>query len=215
MHGRLITFEGMDGSGKSTQMSRTADWLHEQGLEVVCTREPGDTPLGAEIRRLLLTSGHRPFPEAELLLFLADRAQHVGELVAPALAAGKWVLCDRYSDSTLAYQMAGRRLDEGEVRRMLAFAELGVRPECTLWFDLPVGVGIERMRLRQASGEKATRLDDEAIAFHERVAEGFAALHQSEPQRLLRIDAAGSIEQVQLAVRAALSPLLPASQASR
>ncbi|MDX8403875.1 MAG: dTMP kinase, partial [Mariprofundaceae bacterium] len=124
--GRLITFEGGDGSGKSTQLRMTETWLREQEYEVLITHEPGDTALGAEIRSLLLEGEYIPVPECELLLFLADRAQHVREVMMPALKSGTWVLCDRYSDSTMAYQLAGRKLaDPGGVSSMLSFAELG------------------------------------------------------------------------------------------
>jgi len=127
---RLITFEGVDGCGKSTQLQRAAAWLRMRGCEVVTTFEPGDTALGKSLRGLLLGGDAMPVAEAELLLFLADRAQHVREVIRPALTSGAWVLCDRYSDSTLAYQLAARRLDDGacDLEPMLAFAECGVRP---------------------------------------------------------------------------------------
>ena len=197
---RLITFEGVDGCGKSTQLSYAAEYLRGQGEEVVTTFEPGDSPLGKRIRQLLLSGEFVPVPESELLLFLADRAQHVSEVIWPALEAGRWVLCDRYSDSTLAYQLAARKLGENaaDLREMLDFAECGVSPSLTLWFDVPVAVAHERMKKRAAAGEKATRLDDEASAFHERVAEAFSALFKADATgRIQCIDARGDIDAVQ------------------
>ena len=196
---RLITFEGVDGCGKSTQLKLAAAWLEARGEKVVCTFEPGDTALGKEIRRLLLAGEFVPVAEAELLLFLADRAQHVREVIQPALDAGAWVLCDRYSDSTLAYQLAARKLGDGatNLKEMLNFAECGVSPALTLWFDLPVAIAAERMKKRAEAGEKPTRLDDEAISFHERVAAAFAAQFDADQGRIVRIDASRDIKGVQ------------------
>jgi len=196
---KFITFEGVDGCGKSTQLNRTASWLRELGNEVLTTFEPGDTSLGKEIRSLLLAGDFVPVPETELLLFLADRAQHVREVIQPALASGAWVLCDRYSDSTLAYQLAARKLGEGadNLKEMLGFAECGVSPALTLWFDVPVDEAMRRMQKRVESGEKATRLDEEAVSFHERVAAAFKQQYTSEPQRIVRIDAGQSMGDVE------------------
>lgn len=202
--GCFITFEGGDGSGKSTQLALTAEWLRSTGVEVHVTREPGDTPLGAEIRRLLLSGEHVPVPECELLLFLADRVQHVREVVQPALAAGQWVLCDRYSDSTLAYQLAGRRLQQEEevLRRMLHFAEAGCVPELTLWLDVPPRQGLQRVHERALAGSEAmTRLDEEVLSFHEAVHAAFTGLCESEPARMARIDGLGEPELVQQRIR--------------
>jgi dTMP kinase len=174
---------------------------------VVTTFEPGDTPLGAEIRRLLLAGEFVPVAEAELLLFLADRAQHVQEVIRPALERGAWVLCDRYSDSTLAYQLAARCLgDSGAgLREMLGFAECGVHPAVTLWFDVPVSEAMIRMQKRAEAGEKNTRLDDEAISFHQRVAAAFAEQYQNESKRIVRIDAGLAMDDVERQVRAVLA----------
>ena len=137
--GRFITFEGGDGSGKTTQLQLTVTWLEKQGIDVLQTFEPGDTPLGKEIRHLLLSGEHTPVPASELLLFLADRAQHVEQVIKPALAAGKWVICDRYTDSTLAYQLAGRKLEATKILGdMLVWAEQGLTPDKTIWLDLSV-----------------------------------------------------------------------------
>lgn len=203
---KLISFEGVDGCGKSTQLRRAAGWLSAQGQDVVTTFEPGDTPLGAEIRRLLLAGEFVPVAEAELFLFLADRAQHVQEVIRPALERGAWVLCDRYSDSTLAYQLAARKLGENTVnlKEMLAFAECGVSPALTLWFDVPVSEALKRMQKRAEAGEKSTRLDDEAVSFHQRVAAAFAEQHQNESKRIVCIDAGLSMDDVEKQVKAVL-----------
>lgn len=196
---RFITFEGVDGCGKSTQLKLAARWLEARGEKVVTAFEPGDTSLGKEIRSLLLAGEFIPVAEAELLLFLADRAQHVREVIMPTLESGAWLLCDRYSDSTLAYQLAARKLNGSshDLKEMLRFAECGITPSLTLWFDLPVAKAAERMKKRAAAGEKSTRLDDEAISFHQRVASAFEAqLAADEEERIVRIDAGGSIETV-------------------
>lgn len=201
MQGRLITFEGGEGCGKSTQLKLTADWLRSRSERVVVTFEPGDTALGEDVRRLLLSGAYKPVPEAELLLFLADRAQHVREVIRPALAEGFWVLCDRYTDSTLAYQMAGRNLSEENTRSMLDFAEIDCRPALTLWLDVDVETGLQRMCCRD--GER-TRLDNESEAFHVRVYQAFAAICERNPERVRRIDGGGDIAVVQAAIRRAL-----------
>jgi len=204
MSGHFISFEGIDGCGKTTQRKLTAMWLREQGLEVVETFEPGDTALGAEIRSLLLSGEHIPQPETELLLFLADRTQHVREVIQPALKRGAVVLCDRFSDSTRAYQLAGRALDADVLEQLLKTAELGSSPALTLWFDLPVNEALARMRGRAASGETATRLDEEQQSFHQRVSDAFAAMFEMEPARWRRIDAGADAESVQQQVRGVL-----------
>jgi len=198
----FITFEGVDGCGKSTQLRQTAAWLREQGHTVVTTFEPGDTQLGTELRRLLLAGDVVPVAETELLLFLADRAQHVRQVIMPALESGAWVLCDRYSDSTLAYQLAARKLGEGaaNLNAMLAFAECGVRPALTLWFDVSVTEAMRRMKIRAEAGEKATRLDEEAESFHARVATAFAQQQRENQDRVVRINAECGIDEVQTQV---------------
>jgi len=207
----LITFEGIDGCGKTTQLRLAVDWLREMGCAVCATREPGGTPLGGKIRELLLSGEEVPVPEAELLLFLADRAQHVRRTILPALQADQLVLCDRYSDSTRAYQMAARRLGHAQdLSPLIAFAECGVTPALTLWFDLPPAQAFARMRGREQSGAEGTRLDREHAAFHAAVAAAFARLHAECPARIQRIDAQGTIEQVQQRVRAALRAWLEA-----
>ncbi len=203
--GKFITFEGGDGSGKSTQLALTVRWLESQGIEVLQTFEPGDSPLGKEIRHLLLSGEHVPVAEAELLLFLADRAQHVQTVIKPALAAGKWVVCDRYTDSTLAYQLAGRALeDTAQLRAMLAWAECGLSPDVTIWLDLPVEDAAARMRGRQKVGEAANRLDKEQAAFHQAVYAAFDGIQRENPRRVRRIDARQSVESVQADIQKVL-----------
>jgi len=205
----FVTFEGVDGCGKSTQVRLAAGWLKSLGNDVLSTFEPGDHSLGADIRSILLSGEHTPVPEAELLLFLADRAQHMREVVLPALQKGQWVLCDRFTDSTLAYQLAGRQMDAEKLPGLLDFAEMGVSPSLTLWIDLPVRESLARTRSRAQSGEETTRMDEEAMSFHERVRDGFKRLHQSSPERIFRIDACGDVDAVQQRIREAISSLMP------
>jgi len=198
----FISFEGGDGCGKSTQLQQTAQWLRSQGKDVVETRQPGGTALGLEIRRLLLSGEFKPFPECELLMFLADRVQHVQEVIRPALKQGKWVLCDRYSDSTLAYQLAARGLNQHvDLRPMLAFAEAGCTPQQTFWLDVPVETAMLRMKKRQQDGVKSNRLDDEALSFHQRVAQAFEQIYEANQDRVVRLDASQSIEYIQQQIR--------------
>lgn len=211
MSGHFITFEGVDGCGKTTQRELTAAWLREQGEMVVETFEPGDSALGAEIRRLLLDGEHIPVPEAELMLFLADRAQHVHELIQPALERGALVLCDRYTDSTRAYQLAGRQLRSNLLNTMLEVAELGLRPEITLWFDLPVSEALNRIRGRAATGEVCTRMDEERQSFHQAVRSGFSTMFEQDTERVRRIDASGSIDDVQRRVRIVIGDFMDAT----
>ncbi len=206
--GKFITFEGGDGSGKTTQLSLTVDWLKSQGQDVLQTFEPGDSPLGKAIRHLLLSGEHTPVAETELLLFLADRAQHVQHVIKPALEAGQVVVCDRYTDSTLAYQLAGRALEDNQtLRDMLTWAECGLSPDVTIWLDLPVEDAAIRMALRQADGEAANRLDEEQISFHQAVHQAFASIWKAQPQRVKRIDARQSIEDIQADIQAVLQGL--------
>ncbi len=182
MRGLFVTFEGTEGSGKSTQIRALAEFLREQGYSVVLTREPGGTPIGDQVRRILLDHANDEMhPRTEVLLFLASRAQHVEELIRPALKAGKVVLCDRYADSTLAYQGYARGEDVSELRRLIDYATGGLWPDLTFWLDLPVDEGLARL-------ERKNRLDSEALTFHRRVREGYKRLAAAEPQRWVRID---------------------------
>lgn len=181
--GYFISIEGGEGAGKSTLLRGLAKKLDHLSIELVLTREPGGTDLGLRLRRELL-EGRGIVPLAELLLYEADRAQHVAEVIAPALGRGAVVLCDRYSDSTLAYQGYGRGLDRRQVALLNAVAEQSVRPNLTLWLDVPVEEGLLRARGRGL----VDRLETETFAFHERVRKGFRSLARREPHRFIRID---------------------------
>src|ERR1043166_1159236 len=197
---RFITFEGGDGTGKSTQLRSLADHLTEQGKSYVLTREPGATSLGKFIRQILLEVGKQPINSStELFLYLADRAQHIQEVVSPAMAQGKIVLCDRHTDSTLAYQGYGRGIDLSLLRSLNDIASEGIKPDLTLLFDCPAEIGLSRTVQRQpqtASGRNEDRFEREKIEFHERVRAGFLELARAEPNRFRIVDAARSAEEV-------------------
>lgn len=183
---RFLTFEGVEGSGKSTQTTHLAEALTEAGYEVITTREPGGTELGRKLRAMLLAAdAPAPAAETELLLYLADRAEHLARLVRPALERGAVVLADRFSDSTLAYQAYGRGLDRAQVQRLDAFARGGLMPSRTFLLDLPVEQGLARAR----QVGPADRLELEKIEFHKRVRAGFHELAAAEPVRFEVLDA--------------------------
>ena len=198
----FITLEGPEGAGKSTQLPLLGAWLEAEGHQVVTTRNPGGTAIGAQIRQVVLDPANRAMvPLCELMLYAADRAQHVEELVRPALAAGKVVLCDRYGDSTMAYQGYGRGLDKGIIALLQQTATGGLVPDLTLLLDLDVEQGLERAARVRASD----RLETEALAFHRRLREGYLALAAAEPQRFAVVDAAQPPDAVQAALRQAVS----------
>jgi dTMP kinase len=199
MPGLFVAFEGGEGVGKSTQIVAAAKWLRELGHDVVETREPGGTPLGGELRRLLLDPAGQVAPRAEALLYAADRAQHVESVIRPALDAGQIVLTDRYVDSTLAYQGAGRGLDN--TRLVTTWATGGLVPDLTVLLDLDPSVGLRR------AGARATpdRLEAASLAFHEAVRSGFLALAAEVPERYAVIDAGGDPDAVEAAVREAIA----------
>jgi dTMP kinase len=206
MAGRFITFEGIEGVGKSTQVQLAADYLRGRSVDVVVTREPGGTPLAEAIRRLVLEpQGEAVDAVSELLLMFASRAVHLGNLVEPALARGAWVLCDRFTDATEAYQGGGRGVPLEHVRTLERIAQRGRRPDLTLLLDLPVGLAMERSRRR---GGQNDRFESEQSAFFERVRAGYLAILQREPARVRRIDASGSVDAVSREVREALEPLV-------
>lgn len=196
----LVTFEGIEGSGKSTHLRALAATLRAAGHDVVETREPGGTPAGEALRRLLLGPEAIPIePLAELHLYCADRAQHVATVIRPALRAGRVVLCDRFSDSTLAYQGHGRVLDLETIRTLDALARDGVRPDVTFLLDLPVADGLRRARARSAGGD---RFEDAPAEFHQRVRDGFLALAAAEPDRFCTVDSTRPAADVQAAIAA-------------
>jgi len=206
--GTFLTFEGIDGSGKTTQLRRLATDLQARGLSVVTTREPGGTPLGLRLRAALLDAHEQVDPLAELLLYAADRAQHVRTLVQPALEAGSIVLSDRYADATVAYQGAGRGFSTQLIAEVIELATGGLQPDITLVFDLPVLKGIARTRRRAHQTQEGDRLDAEDAAFHERVREAYRQLAASEPKRVCIIDADGSIEETYARMMKVLLPFL-------
>ena len=209
--GRFITFEGGEGVGKSTNIRFVAEWLQQQGVDVLVTREPGGTDIAETIRNQLLKAHHQETMSdmTELLLVFAARAQHLEALIKPALAQGQWVLCDRFTDSTIAYQGFGRGLSLELIQQLKALVQQQLEPDCTFWLDAPVSVGMARARGRAATaGEAIDRFETEQQAFFERVYRGFAQLAASE-SRFRRIDASVSLDEVQQALLAALTPLLP------
>ncbi|MBN1813004.1 MAG: dTMP kinase [Anaerolineae bacterium] len=196
----FITLEGPEGSGKTTQIPLLVDWLCGQGYEVELTREPGGTDIGDQIRDVLHDSHNTAMDAtAEILLYSADRAQHVAQCIRPALAAGRIVVSDRYYDSTLAYQGYGRGLDIEMLRAITAFATGGLKPDLTLYLDIAPEEGLRR---RQANEEEWNRLDAETLDFHRRVRAGYMELIAQEPGRWVVIDAARPVKEVQEEIRA-------------
>ncbi len=195
MAGLFITFEGIDGSGKSTQMRMLASALRARGLRPLTTREPGGTPFGKRLRSAILDLNEQVDPLAELLLFAADRAQHVRTLLKPALESGRVVLSDRYADATRAYQGAGRGFDPELISEVIELATTGLKPDLTLIFDLPVNECVARARRRVHDGHKRDRLDSEDISFHTRVRDAYLQIAREEPARVRLIDASSSIDE--------------------
>jgi dTMP kinase len=207
MHaGRFITFEGMDGCGKTTQFHMLGHWLRDQGREVVETVEPGGTGIGQQIRRILLNPENYDLrPRTELLLYFASRAQNVDQVIRPALDAGRIVLCDRFTDSTLVYQGCGRGLDSGIVLELDRIACRGLKPDITLLIDIDMETSLVRARRRNERLAKSeSRIDDESAAFHERVRNGYLALAQAEPERFIVIDGRAAIGEVAARIKEAL-----------
>jgi dTMP kinase len=196
--GRFITFEGIDGSGKSTQMHLLAERLRAEGQDVFEAVEPGGTAIGRQIRRILLDASNQDLrPAAELLLYFASRAQNVDECILPALAAGKIVLCDRFTDSTLAYQGYARGLGEEAVLALDRIACRGLTPDLTLLIDVDVECGLARARKRNARGDAAeTRMDDQSVEFHRKVREAYLALAKQHADRFRIIDGRGTPEAI-------------------
>jgi dTMP kinase len=206
--GRFITLEGPEGSGKSTAARHLADWLRSRERSVVLTQEPGGTPLGEEIRRIVLHMRGMSDdldPRADALLYAAGRAQHVARVIGPALERGDWVVCARYADSSLAYQGAGYGNDMLELRRLQDFATFGLRPDLTLLLDVPVEIGLARTRRRS----EWNRFEDtEDVAFFEQVRAAYLRLADEDPDRITVIDGSGSVSDADDAIRSAVEPLL-------
>ena len=198
--GLFVTFEGPEGSGKTTQIRLLAAWLSQRGADVLLAREPGGTLISDGVRGLLLNPAHIEMrPETEILLFSAARAQLVGEVIRPHLARGGVVLCDRLADSTLAYKGYGRQLDLGVLRQITAFATGGLTPDLTICLDLPIREGLRRKQ----SGDQGewNRFEREQLEFHERVRAGFLALASAEPARWLVVDAQQPVEEIHADIR--------------
>lgn len=204
--GRFITFEGMDGCGKTTQLRILAKALREGGQSVVETVEPGGTEIGQQIRRILLDPANGSiFPRTELLLYFGSRAQNVEEVIRPALATGATVLCDRFTDSTLVYQGCGRGLDMDVVLDLDRIACQGLKPDLTVLIDIDLKTSLMRARRRNRHTDLSeSRIDEESHAFHERVRRGYLALARQEPDRFAVIDGRASIEDVAAAVQGAV-----------
>lgn len=203
--GRFVTFEGIEGVGKSTQVDRARAALVATGADVVTTREPGGTALAERIRAVVLDHGDEPVPPAaELLLMFAARAVHTANLVRPALDRGAWVLCDRYTDATYAYQGGGRGVADRDIASLAGLAHPGLAPDLTLLFDAPVAIALGRARGRSSA---ADRIESETLEFFERVRAKYLAIARAEPDRVRVIDATRTPDEIATAVARHLAEL--------
>ncbi len=210
MRGKFITFEGPEGGGKSTQVQTLAEWLRKQGKKVVVTREPGGTRMSELIRALVRDEMEDPpVTRCEVLLFLAARAQVVSQVIRPALAHGEWVVCDRFADSTFAYQGYGRGIDVQLLKNFNDFVTEGLVPDLTILLDVPPEVSRTRLAARQAStSDTGDRIEAAGEMFHRRLREGFLDLAKAEPKRFTVIDASKSIDKVAAAVQKSVQRIL-------
>ncbi len=207
----FISFEGPDGSGKTTQIALLAEYLRAAGRIVVVGREPGGTAIGDQIREVLHTLKNENMDtRAEFLLYAASRAQIVHEMIRPALAVGHIVICDRFIDSTFAYQGYGRRLDLDALRQITTFATGGLRPDCTIYLDIDPAAALERRQRASHAGAEWNRLDAAGLDFHERVRAGYELLIAADPDRWLRINGDAESDTVQAQIRGALADRLNA-----
>ena len=202
---KFITFEGVEGSGKSTQVKLLGEYLTRNNIPVLLTQEPSGTPIGRKIGEILFNRGHQAMcPETELFLFCAARAQHVREVVWPALKVGKYVLCDRFSDATFDYQAAGRGLNPDFIQTINDYCAERLKPDLTLLFDLPVETGLQRAGRRDdllKDPSSADRFEKEKLDFHNRVRQGYLNLCSVEPERFRVIDASQTVDMIALDVR--------------
>jgi dTMP kinase len=204
--GSFITLEGIEGAGKSTVARWVREWLDRHAIRATLTREPGGTPLAERVRQVVLERGpERLSAVTETLLMFAARGIHMENLIRPALERGEWVVCDRFTDATLAYQGGGRGIDPAWIESLASQVQAGLRPDCTLLLDLPVPMGLERARSRQAGA--ADRFEAEAEAFFERVRAAYLGLAQREPERIHVIDASVPLAAVEAQVAAVLERL--------
>jgi dTMP kinase len=208
MRGVFITLEGIDGCGKSTQRELLAQQIRQRGFEVVVTREPGGTPLGEGIRQLLVSDVSVDVaPTTELLLYVAARAQHVAELIAPSLEAGRIVISDRYTDSTVAFQGYGRGLDPKMIEKLNKFATAGLVPDLTIVFDIDPALARARLDSRPVGGLLGA-FDEQHSDFHERMREGYLKLAKEQPSRIRVVDAGGAVEETHSRVMDLVLPLI-------
>jgi dTMP kinase len=209
----FVTFEGGEGSGKTTQISLAGEYLRYRGIPFLTTEEPGGTLLGKRIREILLNRNAFDIaPLAELLLFQASRYQHVETVIRPALQAGKVVLCDRYTDATIAYQGFGRGIPRDQIQHLNELATAALKPGRTFLFDMPVEAGLARAAKRmdlQQDKPREDRFEQEALAFHQRVRNGYRRLAEEESERFIVLDATRSIDDIQEAIRRCLLTWLP------
>ena len=211
MKGKFITLEGIEGSGKSTQIVLLANYLKSVGIPMVLTREPGGTLIGDQVRKILLDPANTALdPKTELLLYAASRAQHLKEVIVPHLESPGVVLCDRFADATLAYQGYGRRLDIELIRMLDRIVCSGLRPDVTILLDIEAAAGVARARGRNSVQglEKEARFENEAIAFHERVRQGYLSLARQEPERIRIIEASRSIDEIQSEIQKIVSGIV-------
>jgi len=206
--GTFITFEGIDGSGKSTQLRLLASYLKEAGCEVVLTREPGGTPVGNRLRGALLDAHEEVDPLTELLVFAADRAQHVRRVLRPAIEAGQVIISDRYADATVAYQGAGRGFPPELIKEIVQLATAGLKPDLTLLFDLSVEESIARTSRRLSGKHKGDRLDAEASDFHLRVRDAYLELARVDPERVKVVATNRPLEETHKSVKEIVVPFL-------
>ena len=207
MAGTFITFEGIDGSGKSTHLRLLAQFLQSNGLDALLTREPGGTPVGNRLRAALLDAREEVDPLTELLVFAADRAQHVRRVLRPAIEAGRVVISDRYADATVAYQGAGRGFAPELISEIIRLATEGLKPDLTLLFDLSVSESNTRTK-RRTNGHAGDRLDAETAEFHSRVHHAYLQIAATEPDRVKVIETNRSVDETQEAVRRIIVPFL-------
>ncbi len=201
----FITLEGIEGCGKTTQARRLADYLERSGRRVTLTREPGGSPIGDRLRAILLSEDYAVSPPAELLLYAAERAEHVARVIRPALERGDWVVCDRYGDATRAYQAFGRGIGRGRIEEAHAIATEGLEPDVTFLLRIPVEEGLSRALARNGRRRDGEgRFEAESIAFHRRVAEGYEKLAAEYPERIVTVDGTGDEDDVARRVTAAL-----------
>lgn len=203
--GKFITVEGGEGAGKSSNIAFIREYLEQRDLDVIYTREPGGTPLGEEIRDLLLGHKHDGMSdETELLLMFAARAQHIAEVIKPALEAGQWVLCDRFTDASFAYQGGGRGMDWEKIKSLESWVQGELRPDLTLLLDLPIEIGMERAGKRSAPD----RFESEAFSFFEKVRAAYLRIAKEQPGRVKVIDAAQALQEVQNQISETLNSFL-------